>query len=132
MTRILKPCLIGSALVALTLVANSSNAGSLNIHTTTPTVNVPKMNLPKVNTPKGSSSVLVGFAHGDPDKPYVTGNVYNGKPTTIGGATGGAGTGKSQFGDFQINKKIDSSSPVLFKNVAPGSHFKGGAKCSAC
>ena len=45
-------------------------------------------------------------------------------PTTIGSATGGAGAGKIKFNEFQITKKVDSASPVLFKQAASGAHYK--------
>ena len=45
-------------------------------------------------------------------------------PTTIGSATGGAGAGKIKFNEFEINKKIDNASPVLFKQAASGAHYK--------
>jgi type VI secretion system secreted protein Hcp len=45
-------------------------------------------------------------------------------PTTIGSATTGAGVGKIKFNEFKISKTIDNASPVLFKQVAAGTHFK--------
>jgi type VI secretion system secreted protein Hcp len=45
-------------------------------------------------------------------------------PTTIGSATGGAGAGKAKFNEFQIKKTTDNASPVLFKNLAAGAHYK--------
>ena len=45
-------------------------------------------------------------------------------PTTIGSATGGAGAGKIQFNELHINKKVDKASPLLFKQMATGSHYK--------
>jgi type VI secretion system secreted protein Hcp len=45
-------------------------------------------------------------------------------PTTIGSATGGAGAGKVQFNEFQIKKTTDNASPVFFKNLAAGAHYK--------
>jgi type VI secretion system secreted protein Hcp len=45
-------------------------------------------------------------------------------PTTIGSATGGAGTGKVKFNEFTITKTADTASPKLFQTMATGSHFK--------
>jgi type VI secretion system secreted protein Hcp len=45
-------------------------------------------------------------------------------PTTIGSATGGAGAGKIKFNEFTITKTTDSASPVFFKNLATGAHYK--------
>jgi type VI secretion system secreted protein Hcp len=55
-------------------------------------------------------------------------------PTTIGSATSGAGAGKAKFNEFTIQKKIDEASPILFKQMATGTHsptatlklYKGG------
>jgi len=44
-------------------------------------------------------------------------------PTTIGSATGGAGSGKIQFNELTITKKVDKASPALFKNEAAGAHY---------
>lgn len=45
-------------------------------------------------------------------------------PTTIGSATAGPGAGKIKFNEFQITKKVDNASPVLFKQAASGANFK--------
>lgn len=45
-------------------------------------------------------------------------------PTTIGSATGGAGAGKIKFNELHINKKVDKASPLLFKQMAVGAHYK--------
>ena len=45
-------------------------------------------------------------------------------PTTIGSATGGAGTGKIKFNEFTIKKTSDKSSPAFFKNCCAGAHYK--------
>ena len=45
-------------------------------------------------------------------------------PTTIGSATGGAGAGKVKFNEFTIKKTVDSASPLFFKNLATGVHYK--------
>lgn len=45
-------------------------------------------------------------------------------PTTIGSATGGAGAGKVAFNEFKITKKVDRASPLLFRQMATGSHYK--------
>lgn len=45
-------------------------------------------------------------------------------PTTIGSATGGAGAGKIAFNELHINKKVDRASPLLFKQMASGAHYK--------
>lgn len=44
--------------------------------------------------------------------------------TTIGSATGGAGSGKVKFNEFTIKRTIDKASPVFFKNCASGAHYK--------
>jgi type VI protein secretion system component Hcp len=44
--------------------------------------------------------------------------------TTIGSATGGAGAGKIQFGEFTITRRTDGASPFFFKNCAVGAHYK--------
>lgn len=44
-------------------------------------------------------------------------------PTTIGSATGGAGSGKATFHEFHITKSADSASPILYQHVANGQHF---------
>ncbi len=46
--------------------------------------------------------------------------------TTIGSQTGGSGAGKVQMGTFNIVKRVDSSSPILFQNCCSGDHFKNG------
>jgi len=43
--------------------------------------------------------------------------------TTIGSATGGAGTGKATFNQLKITKKIDVATPVLFQRLASGQHI---------
>jgi type VI secretion system secreted protein Hcp len=45
-------------------------------------------------------------------------------PTTIGSATGGAGAGKIKFNELHIKKKVDRASPLLFKQMATGAHYK--------
>lgn len=45
-------------------------------------------------------------------------------PTTIGSATGGAGAGKIKFNELTINKKVDRASPLFFKQMATGAHYK--------
>lgn len=45
-------------------------------------------------------------------------------PTTIGSATGGAGAGKIKFNELKISKKVDRASPLLFKQMASGAHYK--------
>jgi len=44
--------------------------------------------------------------------------------TTIGSATGGAGSGKIKFNEFQIKKLTDKASPLFFKNCCVGAHYK--------
>jgi type VI secretion system secreted protein Hcp len=44
--------------------------------------------------------------------------------TTIGSATGGAGSGKIKFNEFTIKKTSDSASPNFFKNCCAGAHYK--------
>jgi type VI secretion system secreted protein Hcp len=43
---------------------------------------------------------------------------------TIGSQAGGAGAGKVTFKEFNIERKIDVSSPVLFKNACSGKSFQ--------
>jgi type VI secretion system secreted protein Hcp len=43
--------------------------------------------------------------------------------TTIGSATGGAGAGKVSFSSFNIMKKTDKTSPLLFQANASGTHY---------
>jgi type VI secretion system secreted protein Hcp len=43
---------------------------------------------------------------------------------TIGSQAGGAGAGKVTFKEFNIERKIDKSSPILFKNACSGKSFK--------
>ena len=44
--------------------------------------------------------------------------------TTIGSGTGGAGAGKVSFGSFNIMKKTDKTSPLLFQANASGAHYQ--------
>lgn len=44
--------------------------------------------------------------------------------TTIGSATGGAGTGKVSFAPLNVTKMLDGMSPVLLTHLASGNHFK--------
>ena len=46
--------------------------------------------------------------------------------TTIGSATGGAGSGRTTVGELQIQKVVDKSSAVLFQKCATGEHFAKG------
>ncbi len=55
----------------------------------------------------------------------------------IGSASGGAGAGKVQFNEFNVKKRTDTASHVLFLNCCTGGHFNdvylvlrrsGGAK----
>jgi len=46
--------------------------------------------------------------------------------TTIGSATGGAGSGRTSVGELQIQKVVDKSSAVLFQKCATGEHFSKG------
>ncbi len=41
----------------------------------------------------------------------------------IGSASGGAGAGKVQFNEFNVKKRTDKASPVLFLNCCNGGHF---------
>jgi type VI secretion system secreted protein Hcp len=43
---------------------------------------------------------------------------------SIGSSTGGAGAGKAKFNEIEITKPSDSASPVLFKMLVTGQHFK--------
>jgi type VI secretion system secreted protein Hcp len=44
-------------------------------------------------------------------------------PSTLGSASGGAGTGKATFVELNIDKTIDSASPSLFRVCAAGQHY---------
>lgn len=46
--------------------------------------------------------------------------------TTVGSATGGAGSGRTSVGELQIQKVVDKSSAVLFQKCATGEHFAKG------
>ncbi|HEY2014932.1 MAG TPA: type VI secretion system tube protein Hcp [Bryobacteraceae bacterium] len=46
--------------------------------------------------------------------------------TTVGSATGGAGSGRTSVGELQISKVVDKSSAVLFQKCATGEHFSKG------
>jgi type VI protein secretion system component Hcp len=41
----------------------------------------------------------------------------------VGSAGSGAGAGKVKFGELELHKAIDATSPVLFKALAAGQHF---------
>jgi type VI protein secretion system component Hcp len=41
----------------------------------------------------------------------------------VGSASSGAGTGKVKFGELELHKAIDATSPVLFKALAAGQHY---------
>jgi type VI secretion system secreted protein Hcp len=43
--------------------------------------------------------------------------------TAYSASTGGAGTGKTQFNEFNITKSVDSASPKLFLNCTKGTLF---------
>ena len=45
-------------------------------------------------------------------------------PTTIGGASGGAGAGKVKLQDFHLTKRINPLSTELLQAVATGTHFQ--------
>jgi type VI secretion system secreted protein Hcp len=54
------------------------------------------------------------------------------QPTsTTRGAAGGAATGRSQHGDFEISKFMDAASPKLYEAVSSGKHFSK-AKIEVC
>ena len=44
-------------------------------------------------------------------------------PTTVGSSTGGLSAGKVSVSSFNIMKKSDKASPVLFQACATGKHF---------
>jgi type VI secretion system secreted protein Hcp len=44
--------------------------------------------------------------------------------SSIGSATGGAGSGKAEFNEFTITKSVDSASPLFFQNCVAGAHYK--------
>jgi type VI secretion system secreted protein Hcp len=43
--------------------------------------------------------------------------------TTIGSATGGAGTGKASFNKLQIDKNVDVATTALFQKLTTGQHI---------
>jgi len=43
---------------------------------------------------------------------------------SIGSASGGAGSGKATFKEFNIKKVTDTASPALFKTCVTGGHYK--------
>ncbi len=45
-------------------------------------------------------------------------------PVTIGPGTGGAGGGRVSLSSFNVMKKTDVASPVLFQHCCDGTHFK--------
>lgn len=45
-------------------------------------------------------------------------------PTTVGSATGGLSAGKVSVSGFNLMKKTDKTSPVLFNACCAGKHFK--------
>jgi type VI secretion system Hcp family effector len=47
----------------------------------------------------------------------------------IGSQSGGAGSGKVTFNPFQITKKVDAATPVLFESAITGASFRE-VKCS--
>jgi len=78
------------------------------------------------------------FTGGEPTpKGETTDETYKGKgafeiysfswgasnPVTIGSAATGAGAGKVSLSSFNIMKKLDKSSPVLFHACCTGSHY---------
>ena len=44
-------------------------------------------------------------------------------PTTIGSATGGAGSGKVKFNEFTVKKTSDGASCAFFQNCCAGAHY---------
>jgi type VI protein secretion system component Hcp len=44
--------------------------------------------------------------------------------SSVGSATGGAGSGKAKFGEFTITKTSDRASPIFFKHCVAGAHYK--------
>jgi type VI secretion system secreted protein Hcp len=63
---------------------------------------------------------LAGFAHG------ITQPVSQ----TVSSA-GGAATGRTQHGDFQVHKYVDAASPKLYEAISNGKHFSK-AKIEVC
>jgi type VI secretion system secreted protein Hcp len=51
---------------------------------------------------------------------YNFGATHN---TTVGSATGGAGSGKTTFQNFTFHHAVDKSSPLLFQACASGTHY---------
>lgn len=45
-------------------------------------------------------------------------------PTTVGSRTGGLSAGKVSISSFNVMKKTDDASPVLFQNCCTGQHIK--------
>src|SRR5215472_11087731 len=54
---------------------------------------------------------------------FSWGLTHPGSHETGGGGGAGGGTGKASLSEFEITKKTDKSSPVLFENSAAGHHY---------
>jgi type VI secretion system secreted protein Hcp len=44
-------------------------------------------------------------------------------PMSLGSGSGGAGTGKVQFSDFNVMKRFDKATPKLMQTMSSGGHF---------
>jgi len=56
--------------------------------------------------------------------PIINFSLGGNNPTTIGGATGGAGAGKIAFSPLHVTKMLDGLSVLLLTHLANGQHFK--------
>jgi Type VI secretion system effector, Hcp len=115
----------------------------------TPTVSMPHIIVPHVTTPSVSTHIItppvkfhVITPEGDTgskitntnsdnitikDSHTKLHNETNGlqqqSPTALGGATGGAGSGKVTFNPFSLTRKIDIASPSFFASATSGASF---------
>jgi hypothetical protein len=84
MSRVSKFCAVGGTLAVLTSGTDGAGAAPFTVHTSTPKVRVqmPKEVKPQRTVtgvaPSGGDEVIVHFENGDPDRPIITGKVYNG------------------------------------------------------
>jgi hypothetical protein len=79
-----------SACTLLLLLSSTAWAGLVNVHVSVPIVHVkpPVIGRTGVTIPTGrSGSQSGGFREGDPNQPYIVGNVYNGNGSPKGAAS---------------------------------------------
>ena len=126
MTRISTFCAVSSALAVLALSADGASAATLVPAT-------PKPVVPKVSAPQPKlygKDVATGVTGRPPKtksyKGYVEISSFSGvtRQSTIGSATGGAGSGKASLGELQINK-VKGKSKInngIILNSLPPSH----------